>query len=750
MAPSNPEIDEYLARDIITDCGILDHLKNVEHYVRSRNRKSLKEPRKVLGAVISFLRDGKDDWQEYVNDIILQRKNEFLETYDKPEVYADVPDPTRYEQFHFFDLQNPREQYLPENTAKLMTALNHGYEAGKIKFLKGKANIRDCLVNIATVMAHDTLPIFDGKVPLRKFVAKAQVKTELIDSNIFEEEDKKSEAASENVNKTIFNDDDDEIEVLKVKKKVNNQQNKVDPIFDPIKDAMKNLEIYKGFKSTFGDNQYVDWSKVDPSNESTKLMKLLLDYQLILRQSLSNDDTKKEQALEYLKHRDINDIFEAVKETTQLSRVDQFSEEVMANTNDRIGFVPCPKFGTKELDGKLRKDFTHSLGTGVYSNAKNFKVPLRTILELAKATIESNKLSPRASYSLLRSVLDGSSLAFLNTQETMSSPFRSFWIALQALGEKKPNSTEIQSQLHDIKMKPCHDLPGALNKIFSLHSQLYSDFPAEERNKLVIQSSKADALHLIKCNLPLQYQSIIKEERALERAYMSELAELHKSGKEANPENLKTEYHPFLTLLSLVCAASEELPKGNSHPINVLNHDSSSNEHDVMEVNGHYQNSNDRAQNQQNSFRKNNFQSNRSNRGGFKQQNGQDRYSQRGNFNNFRNNNQMQNRDQNQFREQNQDRNNKFGGNQNTRGNNDRFRQSNQNQSGNDRQYGNNQQRNETCKNCGYGHATIKCMRYPDKPGNVQCQICFYLHNGECKGPRRCDWNNFQKPNFQQ
>lgn len=481
-------------------------------------------------------------------------------------------------------------------------------------------------------------------------------------------------------------------------------------------------------------------------------------------------------AIQKLKNMDTKAIRDAVVGTANLGKVAYLTENANSKIGNESEFVECPDVGDKDLPGKVRKEIITACGSNSYSDSsKPNKTPLRTILQTAKGLIEEHKLSSEAGYSLLRPCLDGGALTFLSTQEQTCVPFRSMWYAIQSLNKKKVDPKTVLQKIYNIKSNPCHDVAAALVSLHRLHSQLYKD--EDDRERLVHKSARSDAIHVIRENLPSCFHRIMESERALKDAYDAEVRELDRRGLEVKSSVLKTEYHPFNTLLSLVSEETNNVCEnrgrdrrgrdGHVYEVAALG--------EVAEL-GYDGGPNESGGNGQGFG--NQPQQNRNYGGNFngkpfnRNAGGQDTRSRRGGYGNY-NRGRGMNRGPNYAggfnRGWNNNRNqvNNQGGQQMRNGNpgfnrgNDRRPQNDARKKdmiwGNNknRYGGNNVDRNRgydkteprpVCKNCLGAHKTIDCTKYKSKPGTQECPKCYGKHTEPCVGPNRCEWNNYTKP----
>ena len=751
------ELSDEMKEKIIPNLGLVDHLINLEYRLKAGNESEIPNVKMQLPDLLFLIKvainEEDNPWMKQLKKIIDKEGAELAYQYGPVKPFVDAADDDTFELWNFFPLHKSAEITQKDMAAIMVKVINYA-RTEQYKFEEGDdITPEDILMSIIKVMAHDESDtIFDGSIPGTEIIKNSKKTTAMPKGN-----KKKPTLAV------------DGIEILDDKPGLSKGPT-IRPVFDPVADIRDKLEELDTDSGNFKDHEYVDWKQVDPKRQTGKLTKLLTEFHTILKQSVDgtiSTPAQKKKALDYLSQRGLKDIQEAVLETNEQGKISYMSDEAVATAGEQSQVIQCPAFGSKKLTGKVRKDFVTAIGNGAYKDSKNYKTPLRSILELACNTIEENQLSPIAAYSLLRPVFDGSTLGFLNTQEAMNVPFRSFWSALQALGEKKPNSTQIQMELHNIKMKPCHDLPTAMNKVFQLHSQLYKDLPEQEKSNLVIQSSRADALHMIKTNLPSHYKTIIKEERTLHRAYLEEIKELHREGIEPGPDTLKTEYHPYLTLVRLVCGFNEDIGRGRQSEFNVAEENMNI-EGNPRDDRSHRNDRNDRQQGQfqYNQNRNGQFQPNRNQGNNGFRRNQNNSYGNkpwnngdRQGANNYRGQNQYRN--EQDYRGQNQNRYEQYRGQNQNFDRRSQFRRSNQQRDNNqwqrqgDRQgqkpnYNDGKKPNlaDLCKNCGYPHPTIDCRKYNDKPGNRQCEECYFLHQGSCKGPNRSTWKNYEKTEF--
>ena len=243
------------------------------------------------------------------------------------------------------------------------------------------------------------------------------------------------------------------------------------------------------------------------------------------------------------------------------------TEDAVNKKGPEDEFIPCPMLGEKELTGRVRKEMLQSCGSAVYSDVEKFKVPLKFILSTAKSLIEENGLSPGASYNLLRPCLDGASQSFLSTQESLNIPFKSFWGALQHLNTRKTDPSKLQENIHELKTSPCYDVSNALVKLFKYHSELHRQIPFQEREQIVLQAARADAWFIIRMNLPSAFHRIMEKESVLKKAYYAELSELYRRGETPTTSNMRCDYHPYNSLLTLVAKESTNVSehRGSFH-----------------------------------------------------------------------------------------------------------------------------------------------------------------------------------------
>ena len=114
--------------------------------------------------------------------------------------------------------------------------------------------------------------------------------------------------------------------------------------------------------------------------------------------------------------------------------------------------MPAPELGRRALDGKTRKEFKMSLSGQTFSGSeKDLFSNYRLLFETAALKIEQGHLNRGGSFNLLRCVLTGPALAFLNSQESSGISFSACFRSLQSMLTKYFNPSDIMHKINEVK-----------------------------------------------------------------------------------------------------------------------------------------------------------------------------------------------------------------------------------------------------------------------------------------------------------